>query len=70
MKTTDLLIVNVAHSGRTAGTLFRYGQEHNHKGRIEETWKIEYVDFNVHGLINDCFLPPAEAVGDTEIEKY
>lgn len=61
--------IKVAHSGRTTATLFRYGQAHNHKGKIEETWKIEDVDFNVPGLTTDCFLPPSEAVADSELQK-
>ncbi|KAK1395650.1 Spindle assembly abnormal protein 6 [Heracleum sosnowskyi] len=61
--------INVAHSGRTTGTLFRYGQGQNHKAKIEETWKIEDVDFNVRGLTTDCFLPPAEAVADSELQN-
>ncbi|WOH02947.1 hypothetical protein DCAR_0522337 [Daucus carota subsp. sativus] len=56
----------VAHSGKTKCTVFRYGHMHNHKGKIEETWRIEDVDFNVHGLTKDSFLPPAEQVQDVE----
>lgn len=52
--------INIAHTGKTTGSLFRYGQAHNHRGKIEETWRIEDVDFNICGLTMDYFLPPAE----------
>ncbi|XP_077224526.1 uncharacterized protein LOC143857885 isoform X2 [Tasmannia lanceolata] len=53
--------INIAHSGRTLITLFRYGEgSANHKRRLEETWTIEEVDFNLWGLSMDCFLPPAD----------
>lgn len=53
--------INVAHSGTTTVTLFRYGAgSAKHKRKMEETWKIEEVDFNVWGLSMDCFLPPAD----------
>ncbi|XP_059454875.1 uncharacterized protein LOC132185063 [Corylus avellana] len=52
--------INIAHGGKTATTLYRYGESYNHKRKIEESWKIEEVDFNICGLSMDCFLPPAE----------
>ncbi|KAE8703808.1 hypothetical protein F3Y22_tig00110462pilonHSYRG00118 [Hibiscus syriacus] len=53
--------VNIAHSGKTSVTLFRYGEQSaNHKRQIEEKWKIEDVDFNVWGLTKDDFLPPSD----------
>ncbi|KAF3449602.1 hypothetical protein FNV43_RR10333 [Rhamnella rubrinervis] len=53
--------VNVAHSGRTRVTVFRYGEQSaNHKRELEETWKIDEVDFNVWGLTTESFLPPAD----------
>ncbi|XP_057964451.1 uncharacterized protein LOC131155358 [Malania oleifera] len=53
--------VNVAHSGKTTVTVFRYGEQSaNHKREMEETWKIEEVDFNVWGLSSECFLPPSD----------
>lgn len=52
--------INIAHGGRTATTLYRYGEAYNQKRKIEETWRIEEVDFNICGLSMDCFLPPAE----------
>ncbi|XP_023002966.1 uncharacterized protein LOC111496715 [Cucurbita maxima] len=51
--------VNIAHSGKTNVTVFRYGEQSaNHKREMEETWKIEEVDFNVWGLTMESFLPP------------
>ncbi|KAF9620303.1 hypothetical protein IFM89_011038 [Coptis chinensis] len=54
--------INVAHGGTTMVTLFRYGtgSASNHKRRMEETWRIEEVDFNLWGLSMDCFLPPSD----------
>lgn len=53
--------INIAHAGKTAVTLFRYGEGSiNHKRKLEETWNIEEVDFNLWGLTSDCFLPPAD----------
>ncbi|KAK7351700.1 hypothetical protein VNO77_11325 [Canavalia gladiata] len=53
--------INVAHSGRTVATLYRYGAAINLRRIIEETWTIEEVDFNVYGLSMDCFLPPSDS---------
>lgn len=52
--------INIAHGGTTVATLHRYGGAHNHKRKIEETWKIEEIDFNICGLSMDCFLPPSD----------
>ncbi|XP_028803016.1 uncharacterized protein LOC114758164 [Neltuma alba] len=52
--------INIAHGGTTVATLHRYGGSHNHKRKIEETWRIEEIGFNVPGLSNDCFLPPSD----------
>ncbi|XP_031495639.1 uncharacterized protein LOC116261148 [Nymphaea colorata] len=53
--------VNIAHSGHTVVTLFRYGHSSTgHKTRMEESWTIEEVDFNVWGLSTESFLPPAD----------
>jgi hypothetical protein len=52
----------VAHSGRSAVTLFRFGEvamSHT-KTRMEEVWSIEEVAFNVPGLSMDCFIPPTD----------
>ncbi|KAB2628078.1 hypothetical protein D8674_032873 [Pyrus ussuriensis x Pyrus communis] len=52
--------INIAHAGKTSALLYRYGHAYNQKRRIEETWKIDEVDFNIRGLSTDCFLPPAD----------
>ncbi|KAK7310901.1 hypothetical protein RJT34_08687 [Clitoria ternatea] len=52
--------INIAHSGRSVATLYRYGAGYNHKRMIEETWNIEEVDFNIVGLSVDCFLSPSD----------
>ncbi|KAL1353732.1 uncharacterized protein [Arachis hypogaea] len=52
--------INIAHGGKSVVMLCRYGMEINHKRKIEETWKIEEVGFNVCGLSMDCFLPPSD----------
>lgn len=58
--------VNVAHKGRTNVTVFRYGEQSaNHKREIEETWKLDEVDFNVRGLSMDDFMPPP-GIGDNQ----
>lgn len=58
--------INIAHSGKTNVTLFRYGAAQHHKRKIEERWRIEEVDFNICGLSMDCFLPPSELNRDQE----
>ncbi|KAL5557261.1 hypothetical protein UlMin_039497 [Ulmus minor] len=51
--------VNIAHSGKTRVTVFRYGEQSaNHKRELEEKWKLDEVNFNVWGLTNESFLPP------------
>ncbi|XP_047321266.1 uncharacterized protein LOC124925340 [Impatiens glandulifera] len=52
--------INIAHGGRTSATIYRYGRSLNHRAKIDETWRIEEVDFNITGLSLDCFLPPAD----------
>uniref|UniRef100_A0A803PFB7 Uncharacterized protein n=1 Tax=Cannabis sativa TaxID=3483 RepID=A0A803PFB7_CANSA len=53
--------VNIAHSGKTRVTVIRYGEQSaNHKREMEETWKIDEVNFNVWGLTMESFLPPTE----------
>ncbi|KAF4347279.1 uncharacterized protein LOC115700631 [Cannabis sativa] len=59
--------INIAHSGNTSAMLYRYGEAHNHKRRIEETWKIEEIGFNISGLSMDCFLPPSELKRDNNV---
>lgn len=56
--------INIAHSGKTTATIYRYGHALNHRGKIEETWRIEEVDFNIIGLSMDSFLPPADIKRD------
>ncbi|PSS30817.1 TRNA N6-adenosine threonylcarbamoyltransferase [Actinidia chinensis var. chinensis] len=52
---------NIAHSGKTFVTVYRYGEQSaNHRRELEETWKIEEVDFNIWDLSNDFFMPPSE----------
>ncbi|KAH7307368.1 hypothetical protein KP509_22G055700 [Ceratopteris richardii] len=54
--------VNIAHSGHSVVTLFRFGEEamSHTKTRMEEMWSIEEVAFNVEGLSLDYFLPPCD----------
>eukprot|EP01018_Ginkgo_biloba_P038830 Gb_36126 [translate_table: standard] len=55
--------VMIAHSGRSIVTVFRFGGQlstNYTKTRMEETWTIEEVVFNVPGLSMDCFIPPAD----------
>ncbi|XVF36126.1 hypothetical protein REPUB_Repub19eG0031500 [Reevesia pubescens] len=51
--------INIAHAGKTYARLDKYGENDNGRWKIKEKWKIEEVDFNVHGLSMDNFLPPA-----------
>ncbi|PIA60054.1 hypothetical protein AQUCO_00400731v1 [Aquilegia coerulea] len=53
----------IAHSGQSTVTLTRFGN--NVKAgpqitRMEETWTIDDIVFNVPGLSVDCFIPPEE----------
>ncbi|XP_074382711.1 uncharacterized protein LOC141724450 [Apium graveolens] len=54
--------VNIAHSGQTSVSLFRFGEnsESHSKTRMDEVWRIEEVNFNIKGLSMDCFLAPAD----------
>ncbi|CAM8910366.1 unnamed protein product [Rhodiola kirilowii] len=54
--------VQIAHGGTTAVSLFRFGDtsERHSRTRMEESWTIEEVEFNVMGLTIDCFLPPSD----------
>ncbi|PIN03937.1 hypothetical protein CDL12_23534 [Handroanthus impetiginosus] len=60
--------VNVAHSGRTYVSLFRFGEnsESHTRTRMEEIWSIEEVDFNIKGLSTDFFLRPADLKREDE----
>lgn len=56
--------VMIAHSGRSVVNLFKFGEcSMNHtRTRMEETWTIDDVVFNVPGLSMDCFIPPADII--------
>ncbi|MCO5592971.1 hypothetical protein L7F22_046975 [Adiantum nelumboides] len=56
--------VTLAHSGHSVVTLYRFGEDaSNHtRTRMEESWSIEEVAFNVPGLSPEVFIPPAEIV--------
>ncbi|KAG6416049.1 hypothetical protein SASPL_123471 [Salvia splendens] len=62
--------VNIAHSGRTCVSLFRFGEDSrgHMRTRMEEIWSLEEVDFNIKGLSIDCFLPPADLEREDEDE--
>jgi hypothetical protein len=54
--------VAIAHAGRSAVTLFRFGETamSHTKTRMEEAWTIQEAAFDVPGLSTDCFIPPAD----------
>ncbi|CAK8570921.1 unnamed protein product [Lathyrus sativus] len=59
----DVEGVMIAHSGSTTVIITRFGD--NLKDgpvitKLEESWSIDDVAFNVQGLSIDCFLPPQE----------
>ncbi|XP_022957502.1 uncharacterized protein LOC111458877 [Cucurbita moschata] len=60
--------VNIAHAGKTTVSLFRFGEsaEGHSKTKMEETWEIEEVDFNIQGLSMDFFLPPSDLKKEKE----
>lgn len=62
--------LNIAHAGKTVTTLYRYGGAHNHKRKIEESWKIEDMDFNIWGLTSETFLPPAEVKREQQAAEH
>lgn len=57
--------VMIAHQGRSVATVFRFGDisAQQSRSRMEETWRIDDVVFNVPGLSMDCFIPPTEILG-------
>ncbi|GAB2278028.1 hypothetical protein Dimus_012727 [Dionaea muscipula] len=64
--------VMVAHSGRTTVTITRFGD--NLKSgpiisRMEETWLIDDIAFNVPGLSMDSFIPPRELQTSHDLEE-
>ncbi|GLJ04648.1 hypothetical protein SUGI_0000570 [Cryptomeria japonica] len=60
--------VMIAHSGRSVVTLFRFGDVStaHTKTRMEETWIIEDIVFNVPGLSMDGFIPPADVINASD----
>lgn len=58
--------INIAHRGSTTASIYRYGKTLKRKWRLEETWNIEEVDFNISGLSLDYFLPPPTDNDDKE----
>ncbi|XP_030485494.2 uncharacterized protein LOC115702183 [Cannabis sativa] len=60
--------VNIAHSGKTTVSLFRFGENStgHSRTRMEEVWEIEEVDFNIKGLSMECFLPPGDLKKEEE----
>ncbi|KAI5080464.1 hypothetical protein GOP47_0003647 [Adiantum capillus-veneris] len=63
--------ITLSHAGHSVVTLLRYGDEatSHTRTRIEETWSIEEVAFNVPGLTPEFFIPPAE-VSSPGLTKY
>lgn len=58
--------VMIAHSGRSTAVITRFGDDLKAGPRItrlEETWVIDDLAFDVPGLSVDSFLPPSD-VGD------
>ncbi|AQL06160.1 uncharacterized protein LOC100502405 [Zea mays] len=60
--------VAIAHAGRSAVTLFRFGETamSHTKTRMEEAWTIQEAAFDVPGLSTDCFIPPADVRRDSD----
>lgn len=60
--------VMIAHAGSSTVMIARFGD--NLKAgrpavtRLEESWTIDDVAFNVQGLSMDCFIPPQELKKD------
>ncbi|RVW22144.1 hypothetical protein CK203_097149 [Vitis vinifera] len=59
--------VMIAHGGQSSAIITRFGD--NLKvgpaiTRMEETWTIDDLAFNVPGLSMDCFIPPEEVQKD------
>ncbi|KAM7250381.1 hypothetical protein ACFE04_022264 [Oxalis oulophora] len=54
--------VSIAHEGRSIATVFRFGEMSMDysRTRMEEVWRIDDVQFNVPGLSEDAFIPPAD----------
>lgn len=64
--------VMIAHSGQTNVVITRFG-DNLRAGptitRMEETWTIDDLAFNVQGLSMDCFIPPKEVQQDFSDES-
>lgn len=59
--------VMIAHAGQTNVTITRFGDNLKTGSaitRLEETWTIDDLAFNVEGLSMDCFIPPKEVQKD------
>lgn len=59
--------VMIAHGGQSSAIITRFGD--NLKvgpaiTRMEETWTIDDLAFNVPGLSADCFIPPEDVQKD------
>ena len=54
--------VVLAHAGESLVTLYRFGDEamSHSRTKMEETWSIEEVAFNVPGLSPEFFIPPSD----------
>lgn len=52
--------INIAHSGTTTASIYRYGEALKRNWKMEETWNIQEVGFNVSGLSPHYFSPPTE----------
>lgn len=59
--------VMIAHSGQSSAIITRFG-DNLRAGpaitRMEETWMIDDLAFNVPGLSMDCFIPPEDMQKD------
>lgn len=56
--------VLIAHRGTSTATVFRFGEARDIHSRtkMEETWRIDDVVFDVPGLSCDCFIPPTDVL--------
>ncbi|XP_031488856.1 uncharacterized protein LOC116256596 [Nymphaea colorata] len=59
----------IAHEGRTEVSLFRFGESSTYctRTRMEETWIIEEIEFNIWGLSIECFLPPSDLQKEQDV---
>ncbi|XAR73881.1 hypothetical protein NMG60_11007999 [Bertholletia excelsa] len=62
--------VNIAHSGKTFVTVYRYGEQSaNHRRELREAWKIDEIDFNVWGLTPNFFMPPSDSISSVKFSR-